>query len=589
MPFDVFTMAAVRDELDRVTVGARVDKVLQTSGSAVAMKLWRPGWSGHLVMSAAASQARVYLTADKLAKGFETPSPFLMLLRKYCTAARIESVRQMPLERVLFVHMATHELGGVTVTIEIMGNHSNVILLAADQTILGAIKLIGPRQSRYRRVLPHVPYLPPPVQSRAAAFGKGSKLDPTEESERAEIEAALEAADDVPATTALTGLLRGCSPTAAADIARRAGLPSAELITSPQVPAIMVAIRDQYSILETHLWSPVVVLRDGRPRDFKAYDEPPVEEAKPAGSMSAAIEAVSAGVESSDSMSAGRARVHADLARRRSTAEARVASLGRALDSAGDAAELLEAGNLVLGLQHQIAHGADTLLVEGMDRAIALDPKRSVVENAESYFKRYRKARDAAKRVPNLVEAARRELEFIQELDTYVDLAETPTDLDRIQSEARSRFGERSEPKRKPPPVGRILSVDLGRGARAIVGRSARQNEEVTFKMAGRGDIWLHARDVPGAHVVARGLPAEAQDVQKAMRNDAVRNAASLAAYYSKARNERAVDVIVVRVRDVHRIAGGAPGQVTVRNERTVRVRPASAEQIAPASSAQPP
>src|ERR1022692_4147842 len=94
MPFDVFTMAAVRDELDAVVLGARVDKVIQTSELAVALKLWRREWSGHLVMSAAASHARVYVTEGKLAKGFETPSPFLMLLRKYCTGGRIEAIRQ---------------------------------------------------------------------------------------------------------------------------------------------------------------------------------------------------------------------------------------------------------------------------------------------------------------------------------------------------------------------------------------------------------------------------------------------------------------------------------------------------------------
>ena len=114
MPFDVFTMAAVRDELDGTLAGGRIDKVLQTSNLAVAFKIWAGGVNRHLVLSAAGAQARVYATESKLAKGFETPSPFLMLLRKYCTGGRVGEIRQAHLDRVLHIDLTTHEHGRVS-------------------------------------------------------------------------------------------------------------------------------------------------------------------------------------------------------------------------------------------------------------------------------------------------------------------------------------------------------------------------------------------------------------------------------------------------------------------------------------------
>jgi len=221
--------------------------------------------------------------------------------------------------------------------------------------------------------------------------------------------------------------------------------------------------------------------------------------------------------------------MHREAGKRRASVEARIASLQRGLDAAADVDQLLEAGNLILGFQYQIVPGSNSLDIPETGNQIDLDPKRSPVENAERYFKRYRKAREAAKVVPRLLEEAGRELAFVDELDAYIDLAETPADLTRLQAELASRFGRKSNgkqlTKQRAPGVGKILSVELGHGARAIIGRSARQNEEVTFKLAGRGDPWLHARDVPGAHVVVRGLSTAAT-----WEAEALQEAASLAA-----------------------------------------------------------
>lgn len=575
MPFDVFTMAAVRDELDARVRGARVDKVLQPADMTVALKLWRPGFSGSLIMSAAASQARVYLTDAKTTKGFETPSPFLMLLRKYCIGARIGEIRQDHLERILRIDMTTGEHGQVTLIAECMGNRSNLILTSTDE-VLGAGRLIGPKQSRVRRIFPHVPYVAPPAQARGRGLGDGEKIDPLAATTEA-IGEALENADpDLRLGDTLVGLFRGCSPTVAGDIAVMAGRDSLDLLHDIALPELTAAVLALFSLFESRAWTPVVIRRDGIATDYKAYAVPAVEGAECVETISVAIEAVAEDLETSDALRAARARVRGTVDRRRNEVLARTASLNRGMDTAGEADRLLEAGNMVLGFQYQIEAGAESLEIPDGDMTIALDPKLTTVENAERYFKRYRKARDAAKRIPLLLRTAQSDLDFVEELDAYVDMAESPADLARVEADLGLRFGSNAaQGKQKPTAAGRPLTVDLDDGIRILVGKSARQNEEVTFKLAGRGDLWLHARGVPGSHVVLRGAKAGALDDPDPAAAAPIRSAASLAAYYSKARTERAVDVIVTRVRDVHRVPGGAPGQVTVHGDRTVRVRPA--------------
>lgn len=581
MPFDIFTMAATRDELERTAIGTRVDKVIQPSRFAVALRLWGPGVSCSLLISADSRYSRVHATTDKLAKAFETPSPFVMLLRKYLTGSHIQAVRQVRLERVLMVDIATKPAGAVTLVTEVMGNRSNIILVDGAEKILGAIKLIGPRQSRVRHILPHVSYILPPPQSRPAIFGSEPKLDLLDTAltlDRLQAELA-QAPADATIREALLGLLQGCSPSIATDIATRAGYSAAQSLSSVEKQALAEAIQDQFSLLRTRQWAPIVMYRDGDPVDYRAYDRPPVEGARPAVSMSAAVEIVNQGLESLDALKASRERLQREVDRRRSEVSARLASLARGLRTAEKTDELREAGNLILGYQYQIAPGSPALEIPEMDRTISLDPSLGAVENAEKYFKRYRKAREAGRRVPLLLEAAEKDLEFVDEIEMYVELAETPVDLVRLESELVTRFGAGAKAKKRPVGAGRPLTLDLASGVQILVGRSARQNEEVTFKLAGRGDLWLHARGVPGAHVVLRGVRFESLEDLETEAAVPIRWAASVAAYYSKARTEQAADVVVARVRDIHRVPGGAPGLVTLRGGSTIRVPPLSPEQ----------
>ncbi len=241
------------------------------------------------------------------------------------------------------------------------------------------------------------------------------------------------------------------------------------------------------------------------------------------------------------------------------------------LRAAEDADRLREHGELILAYLTQITPGAIVLEVPGFDgqpARITLDPTRSGVENAQAYFKRYARAAGARKRLPERLAALEDELRYLDTLTTAVAQAETEDDVweveqDLIAAGLRRRTRERVRP----------WAVDVGRafeisgGYRVRVGRSARENDHLTFEVAGPDDLWLHARGMPGAHAILIGSRGQPSDV-------AIETAAGIAAYYSAGRGASRVPVDVTRRRFVRRIRGGRPGQVHYSQERTLTVSP---------------
>ncbi|HET6320173.1 MAG TPA: NFACT family protein, partial [Chloroflexota bacterium] len=242
--------------------------------------------------------------------------------------------------------------------------------------------------------------------------------------------------------------------------------------------------------------------------------------------------------------------------------ERRVAALEHQLANADTQREpLRRAGELILTYQATIPAGADQLEAEG--EHVELDTELSPSENAQAYFARYRKAREAEARVPALLEEARNRLAHLADLHALVEVADS---MDAIRALRREAGTATSSSSKSPPTTKgpyRRVAFD---GWEAYVGTSAAGNAAVTFDVAGATDLWLHARGVPGAHVVlkGRGEPSDA----------VLERAAQLAAWHSAARNAGTVEVDIAPRRYVKKIPQGPPGLVRYSNERTVRVTP---------------
>jgi predicted ribosome quality control (RQC) complex YloA/Tae2 family protein len=330
---------------------------------------------------------------------------------------------------------------------------------------------------------------------------------------------------------------------------------------------------------ETHAWRPTLALDGDRPLDFAPYNLTHLAAAGAAietfGSISEAIDRYYAQVAEAgparrgDVLAAERRALLAPLERTAHTLERRIAALQHQLDSGHEHREpLRRAGELILTHQADLAAGSAELVIDGEN--FELDPLLTAVENAQAYFARYRKAREAEERVPVLLEEARQNEAHLADLRALVEVADGMDSIRALRREVSAATGAKAPtsgtktPAKASAPYRRIA---LGEGWEALVGSSAAGNATVTFDLAGPDDLWLHARAVPGAHVILRTHGQTPPDA-------VIERAAELAAWHSAARTAGAVEVDVAAKRHVKKIPNAPPGLVRYTNERTVRVTP---------------
>jgi predicted ribosome quality control (RQC) complex YloA/Tae2 family protein len=557
MYFDALTTAAIAAELRAGLLDGRVQQVLLPDRLSVALEIYARRQRWYLFASAHPQSARVHLLTDKPRRGVDSVAPMLLLLRKYVRGARLVDVRQPPAERILhFTFDGPH--GRVTLIVEAIGRHSNLVLIGEDGTILDAIKRVGPEINRYRVILPNHAYAPPPSQD---------KLFPTDVTEYRLRQLVAHSSPDTPLRRALVGGIAGVSPLAAQEIVFRAlGDVDAPVEAVQRITPLLEA----FGALTLEPPQPCLVCDEGdEVVAFAPYPLTHMGTWKPVPSMSVAVEAhygrESSGYQSVkaplfQAIEAGRAR----LARRR-------ARLAEEQPAAGDPEMLKQMGEAILVYAHQIERRQSELVVAWEvgepPLRVRLDPRLSPSENADAYFRRYRKAQRGAIEVPAQVAHVESEQEYLDQLAQDLAMAEHRPEIDAVESAlAQAGYLKRKRKALSSPSAHplRFMSPD---GLPVWVGKNALQNEELTFRRATPDDLWLHARGIPGAHVIVKteGQPVPERTIEWA---------AGLAAYYSRGRDDTQVAVNVVRRRHVRRLKGGRPGQVVYRHERTLRIAP---------------
>jgi predicted ribosome quality control (RQC) complex YloA/Tae2 family protein len=588
--FDALAMHAVKDELEDSLLGGHVEKVIPLSTLNVGLRVRSRRRDFSLLMSAEPQSARIHLMSGTLRRLTDQVTPFLLLLRKYVREGRITSVEQPLLERVIELVVEKQlDDGSATASrliIEAMGRHSNVILVGSDGKVLDALKRVPASLSRQRPVLPHLPYSPPP---------RVAKLDPLSPALAGQL---ASAAGQAGATSALWRFLQegimGLGPLAAREVAHRAaGSISATLEDVASWEGVAEALSSLLEPLRTREWTPTVVLEEGEVVHFAPYciTQFPNLQVEEVSSISEAIERAHSERISLRPAESLRAPLRSSLEAKLERARRREESLRQAL-ARGERAEGLKlSGQAILASVAQIAPDQAELEWEGS--VIKLDSALTPSENAQRYFKEYAKARDAAEGVPAMLESARLEREYLEQMLAHVELARDDVELRAISRElsdadgARPAKGEeqprsaasvpvaarsrRASRPKKPPkpkdvgPQGTVRKLSTSDGHALLVGGSARGNERVTFEMGSAGDIWLHARGVPGAHVILKLGGSEPSD-------DLLAEAARVAAANSQARGATKVPVDYTLQRHVRKVKGGPPGLVTYSQEKTILV-----------------
>lgn len=580
MYFDALTLAAVVDELRATIVGGRVQRVFLPNALGVALEIYAHHRRYHLLLSAHPRFARVHLNSTRLSRGLEATPPLLLLLRKYVNRGWITAVEQPELERVLVLSIAKRlsprnlddsELDDADDTdefdapdsgdmlrcelvAEIMEQRSNIVLVGDDNIILAAARHVTSRMSR-RPVVPHEPYeLPPPQEKR----------DPRHATAEGVRAALADGQTDV--ARALVAAHRGLSPLAAREAVFRATGRTAVTL-DPDLPweTIAAALRG----LWRGPWEPQLATDDNGPTVFAPYALTHLPRARPRATIGAALEEFYAAREQLTAHQQRRDALRERLLAARERLARQQTALRTELQRAADLDRLRWEGEMIFAFMHMLAPGQTQLTVE--DRTIELDPRKTPVECAQERFRAYDKAKGALSGVPERLRSVELRLAGFDETIALLALAEGYEAIEAIarESAAEGYLGvehvgrQRQRPLRTAPP----LRVESSDGFTIYVGRSALQNEQVTFRLGTPDDLWFHVRGAPGAHVIVKTLGRD-------LPEGTMLEAAALAAYYSGQRGADGVEVEYTRRRQVRKARGGPAGLVTYQAEGALRVAP---------------
>lgn len=566
MYLDVFTLSALVDEFMDTLVGGRIQDVLDVDETALGLEIYAHHKRQYLYLSADTNVPRLHITPEKLRRGTEKPTTLGLLVRRYVEGGKIAHISQPDWERVVHLHIETAE-GEMELVIEPMERRSN-ILLVQDGIILDCMRRVGADENRVRVSLPNHPYIPPPPQ-----MGKYNPFMLTE----ADVAQFLADVADSKARTyqVLTGNVLGMSPLLAREIVYRAGDDPKQKASSADAGDLFTAIEMVLDPLRRRDWQAGIVENDGRVEAYSVYPIEHLTGWKPVDGISKALVAFYGAPIGENAYNAAKIPVRLAIQEAQRKYRAKLHSLESSLKDDTERELLKQSGELILAYQFTIQKGQTELKaqydVDGEMLHIALDPKLTPLENAQAYFAKYNKAKRALEDVPRLIAETKLHLDTLAQLENDLNLASNWGDIDDVGATLISSGYVKGKRAKRIGGAGqsaplRLVTQD---GFVIWVGKNSRQNEIVTFKRGSAEDFWLHARQVPGAHVVikfdGRAIPPEV-----------IEQAASIAAYYSARRTDGKVAVDMTRCKYVKKIKGAAQGMVTYRNEQTFTVSPQS-------------
>ncbi|WP_434472237.1 Rqc2 family fibronectin-binding protein FbpA [Streptococcus gordonii] len=539
MSFDGFFLHHMTEELRHELVGCRIQKINQPFEQELVLQIRSNRKSLKLLLSAHSVFGRVQLT-DTTFENPAVPNTFIMVMRKYLQGAVIEAIQQVENDRILEISVSNkNEIGdsvAVTLVIEIMGKHSNIILLdKASGKIIEAIKHVGFSQNSYRTILPGSTYVAPPQTGSLNPFTVGDEklfeILQTEEIEPKRLQQIFQGLGRDTATELSGRLTTDRLKTFRAFFAS----PTQPSLTEKSFSALL------FSDSKTQM-STLSELLDTFYKDKAERDRVNQQ----------ASELIR--------------RVENELEKNRK-------KLGKQEDellATENAEEFRQKGELLTTFLHQVPNDQDQVELDnyytGEKILITLDKALTPNQNAQRYFKRYQKLKEAVKHLTSLIEETRTTILYLESVETALAQASL-TEIAEIREELiqtgfiRRRQREKIQKRKKPE---KYLASD---GQTIIlVGRNNLQNDELTFKMAKKDELWFHAKDIPGSHVVITGNLQPSDEVKT--------DAAELAAYFSKARLSNLVQVDMIEIKKLNKPTGGKPGFVTYTGQKTLRVTP---------------
>lgn len=540
MSFDGFFLHHMVEELRRELVNGRIQKINQPFEQELVLQIRSNRQSHRLLLSAHPVFGRIQLTQTTFENPAQ-PSTFIMVLRKYLQGALIESIEQVENDRIVEMTVSNkNEIGDhiqATLIIEIMGKHSNILLVdKSSHKILEVIKHVGFSQNSYRTLLPGSTYIAPPSTESLNPFTiKDEKLFEILQTQE---------------TTAknLQNLFQGL------------GRDTANELESILVSDKLSTFRNFFN-QET---KPCLTKTSFSPVPFAN------QAGEPFASLSDLLDTYYKDKAERDRVKQQASelirRVENELQKNRH----KLKKQEKELLATDNAEEFRQKGELLTTFLHQVPNDQDQVILDNyytnQPITITLDKALTPNQNAQRYFKRYQKLKEAVKYLTDLIEETKATILYLESVETVLnqagleEIAEIREELIQtgfIRRRQREKIQKRKKPEQYLASDGKTI---------IYVGRNNLQNEELTFKMARKEELWFHAKDIPGSHVVISGNLDPSDEVKT--------DAAELAAYFSQGRLSNLVQVDMIEVKKLNKPTGGKPGFVTYTGQKTLRVTP---------------
>ncbi len=522
MPLDALFTTELCRELRETLTGAKIDRVRQPEKDSVVFSLRGAGGPQRMLVCFSGGSARVCLTRQEYENPPQPPM-FCMLLRKHLTGARVLDVTQPDAERMLLMRLLAYNDFGEpeekTLAVELLGRNANLILIGADGRIIDAARRVDAEMSPARQLLPGLIYRLPP------------KPEP--------------------------GRFSGLSPL----IAREMEFRGAE-----KSPAGAAAFERK----------PYMLVENGEPKDFSFMEilqyGPSVTCVEYPG-WSALLEAFWSEKDRRDHLRSRGKSLSRLVRGARNRTEKKLGLRRQELAACADREEFKRRGDLITANIWRMKKGMDTLVCEDFYAegspavSIALDPRKTPQQNAAACYRQYTKKKAAEEHLTALIEENAAELEYLGSVADELERAREQQDLADIRAELEAGGYIRAAKGKKKSRPAAPLSYRTESGREILVGRNNVQNDELTFRLARRTDIWLHAQKIHGAHVILRCEGAEPSP-------EDIRRAAELAAFHSEAAQSARVPVDYTQVRFVKKPRGARAGMVIYTDQRTILAEP---------------
>ena len=573
MALDAATLALVTAELNAKLTDAKIAKIFEPTRDELVITLRTRTETFSLLLSARSGSARVCLTQESF-ENPETPPSFCMLMRKHLTGGRLLGVHMEPGDRIVyFDFLCTNEMGDLvqnTLCAELMGRYSNLVLVQSGK-IIDALKRVDFEDSEIRQLLPGLAYTVPPKPARPdfLAVSAASIVS-------------LACQRELPVADALNKTVAGVGPVVCREAAWRA-FGGEHLLASELTQAQRVQLMEAIDGLkEEHAAGgrPCSVLTpEGKPVEFtffrpRQYGESYIIKEWP--SFGGMLEGYYAEKDRVERLRTKSKELHKAVHNMYERAVRKQAARKEELAATEKSETLRLYGELLSANLYLAQKGMKSITVsnwydEGKEVTIPLDLRYSPSQNAQNYFKNYKKKQTAARMLAELLEEGEKEIAYLETVLYEVETASGEAALNEIRAELKSqgylKYYKPRDKKAKPADFLRFTSSD---GFEILVGRNNAQNDRLTLHTARGKDLWFHVQKAPGSHVV---VMSRGQEIPDSTRQEA----AELAVLYSSAFKAGAgakVAVDTTEVKNIWKAAGAKPGMVLYEVYTTVYITP---------------